>query len=59
MSQSFTNSFNPTNQHSNHHNVGELSYPLPTPGYGGPKIDKIYVFIGGVFLLGNLNMHSK
>jgi hypothetical protein len=35
------------------------SYPLPTPGYGGYYIEKVYLFIGGVFLLGNLNLRNK
>jgi hypothetical protein len=32
---------------------------LPTPKFGGYSIDKVYLFIGGVFLLGNLNLKSR
>lgn len=37
----------------------DISYPLPIPGYGGYRVDKVYLFIGGVFFLGNFNFHSK
>jgi hypothetical protein len=35
-----------------------INYPMPIPGFGGYNIDKIYLFVGGVFLLGNLNLRS-
>jgi hypothetical protein len=33
-----------------------LKYPLPTPWFGGYPIDEVYLFIGGVHLLGNLSL---
>lgn len=39
--------------------VKGISYPLPIAGYAGYPISKVYVFIGGVFLLNSLNLHTK
>jgi hypothetical protein len=39
-------------------NPSNLSYPMPTPRFGGYNIDKVCLFIGGVFILGNLNLRS-
>lgn len=36
-----------------------LSYPLPVPGYGGHRVTKLHIFVGGTFLLGPMNMHTR
>jgi len=39
--------------------TNELSYPLPKPCYGGNELEKIYIFLSGLFLLGKLNLYQK
>lgn len=39
--------------------LNELDYPLPRPNYQGSEISAIYMLIGGVFIVKNLNFYQK
>ena len=39
--------------------TNEIAYPLPRPSYSGYPLEKISIFLSGLFLLGTLNTHQK